>query len=300
MSFLNITNAKKRDAIVAEYLATKKRIKNNDYNERTKDYSHQIAIKQSLDPVVQSTNASTDAITKQLIPIEKGIIEINKKMQNNKKIKEEEVAEEKPIVKQENESENESKSESESEEEEELVPNTWQRMNYTGNKAKIDTYFGIILHKNQYKMGNEIVKMDGKNDFTVDDVFYKGTPGLWSLIMYKKPLENTYTQNDMETYKKLVFQTNVIQSPNNVRSNSRIEQTYKWRILFSTFEKDGGRIEYLPSDIKSLQTKLSYLLATSQAGNKSATRNKIIAIADNLLQRNSISRKKYRQIMHYL
>ena len=29
-------------------------------------------------------------------------------------------------------------------------------------KAKIDTYFGIILHKNQYKMGNEIVKMDGK------------------------------------------------------------------------------------------------------------------------------------------
>ena len=87
MSFLNITNAKKRDAIVAEYLATKKRIKNNDYNERTKDYSHQIAIKQSLDPVVQSTNASTDAITKQLIPIEKGIIEINKKMQNNKKIK---------------------------------------------------------------------------------------------------------------------------------------------------------------------------------------------------------------------
>ena len=81
-------------------------------------------------------------------------------------------------------------------------------------------------------------------------------------------------------------------------------ERFKWQFWFSprspTFKKHGGRIEYLPSDIKSLQTKLSYLLATSQAGNKSATRNKIIAIADNLLQRNSISRKKYRQIMHYL
>ena len=182
MSFLNITDARKRNEIVAEYLAVKKKIKNNDYNERIGNFSEQRTIEKSLDPVVQSTNASTEAITKQLLPIEKGIIEINKKMErNDKKIKEE--PEEKPIVKQ------ESGETSDSEHDDD--DNEWERMMYRFNFDKIDEYFGIVRYKNKYRMGNKVILMKG-DDIIVDDTVYKGTPGLWSLIMYKKPNEDTY------------------------------------------------------------------------------------------------------------
>ena len=291
MSFLNITDARKRNEIVAEYLAVKKKIKNNDYNERIGNFSEQRTIEKSLDPVVQSTNASTEAITKQLLPIEKGIIEINKKMErNDKKIKEE--PEEKPIVKQESEESSDSEHDDDDE-------NEWERVMDRFSNDKKDKYFGIVRHKNKYRMGNKTILMKG-GDIIVDDTAYKSTPGLWSLIMYKKPNKNTYTEEDMRVYEKLVHQTNVMSAPNNVGSNSKIQLTYKWRKLFPNFRKEGEGIEFLPSDIKSLQDKLSYLLATFQAGNKSATRNKIIAIADNLLHRNYLSREKYRQIMHQL
>ena len=44
------------------------------------------------------------------------------------------------------------------------------------------------------------------------------------------------------------------------------------------------RIEFVPSDITSLQIKLAYLLGKYQTSNTSATRNEIVAIADNLLK----------------
>ena len=73
MSFLNIKDPKKRDAIVAEYLATVKRIQNNNINERSKGLIQSEAIQQSLEPVVRSTDESTKAITNQLIPIKEQI-----------------------------------------------------------------------------------------------------------------------------------------------------------------------------------------------------------------------------------
>ena len=57
----------------------------------------------------------------------------------------------------------------------------------------------------------------------------------------------------------------------------------------SKVAKEGQGI-FLPSDIKSLRAKLSYLLAEFRASNTSATRNQIVAIADNLLKR-----KKYQK-----
>ena len=56
------------------------------------------------------------------------------------------------------------------------------------------------------------------------------------------------------------------------------------------------RIEFLPSDITSLQTKLSHLLGEFQASNTPATRNEIVAIADNLLNRKHISTVEYKRI----
>ena len=52
MSFLNITDPVKRAAIVADYLATIKRIKNRSLYERAKDFQHHELYEQSLEPIV--------------------------------------------------------------------------------------------------------------------------------------------------------------------------------------------------------------------------------------------------------
>ena len=125
--------------------------------------------------------------------------------------------------------------------------------------------------------------------------------------------------------------------PNNVEQGSRVRSTIKWREIFTLFdgldqeereaeeeEEEGeeessrhrgthatstpigrshgdGVVQFLPGDIKGLETKLNYLLGEYRAGNRSpCTRNEIVSILDELLRRKRISRKEYRDINTFL
>ena len=59
-------------------------------------------------------------------------------------------------------------------------------------------------------------------------------------------------------------------------------------------------IEFLPSDLTSLQTKLFHLLDEFQGSKTPATRNQIVAIADNLSKRKHITKAEYRKINNYI
>ena len=290
MSFLNITDPKKRDAIVKEYLATISRIKHRNLQERAHDFANHEMLEESLEPVIRSSAKSTEAITNELIPIKEGITALNAKLQSPT-----------TAVKTESESESETatKSEEEKEEEEkEEEPKMYQKLLQGQAETSMDEYFGIsVNNENEYMMGDKVIELSG-NDIIVDDVTYTGTPGLWTLILFKKPMD--YSEEDLEDYKKLVKQTNVITNPHNLRENSRPKLTYKWKHIFKEMEKGGHGIDFLPSDITSLQQKLSYLLAEYRAGNTSATRNEIVAIADNLLKRKHITKAEYRKINNYI
>ena len=297
MSFLNINDPRKRDAIVSEYLATIKRIKNRNLEERARDFAHHEAVEQSLEPVVRSTAASTQAITNELLPIKEGISALNSKLQASKQ-------ESEPTIPSEVKTEPKKEEEEVEEEgrEEQPEENIFEQLIESAPADKIDEYFGIVeTEDDRYKMGNKTVELHG-NDITIEGTHYKGTPGLWTLIMFKKPNEELYTTEDMATYEKMVRQTNLITSPNNLRPNSRINSTYKMREIFKKFTEvqQGHGIDFLPSDIKSLQTKLCYLLGEFRAGNTAATRNEIVAIADNLLKRKRISSAEYKIINHFI
>ena len=300
MSFLNINDPRKRDAIVSEYLATIKRIKNRNLEERARDFAHHEAVEQSLEPVVRSTAASTQAITNELLPIKEGISALNSKLQASKQESEPTIPSE---VKTEPKKEEEEVEEEEEEgREEQPEENVFEQLIESAPADKIDEYFGIVeTEDDRYKMGNKTVELHG-NDITIEGTHYKGTPGLWTLIMFKKPNEELYTTEDMATYEKMVRQTNLITSPNNLRPNSRINSTYKMREIFKKFTEvqQGHGIDFLPSDIKSLQTKLCYLLGEFRAGNTAATRNEIVAIADNLLKRKRISSAEYKIINDFI
>ena len=109
-----------------------------------------------------------------------------------------------------------------------------------------------------------------------------------------------YTPADMKEYKELVEQTNVMKHPQNQRPNSEPKKTWKWREIFKKVEKKGHGIVFLPSDIISLEQDIAYLLGEYRAGNTSAARNQIVAIADNVLKRKHISKLEYRKINDYI
>ena len=77
MSFLKITDPKKRDAIVREYLDTIKRIKLRNLQEKARDFANHEMFEETLEPVVRSNTTSTEAITNQLVPIKEGIKALN-------------------------------------------------------------------------------------------------------------------------------------------------------------------------------------------------------------------------------
>ena len=54
MSFYRITDPKKRDAMVADYVATVRRLKQRDMNERLGDLAHQREVDETINPIIQS------------------------------------------------------------------------------------------------------------------------------------------------------------------------------------------------------------------------------------------------------
>ena len=150
------------------------------------------------------------------------------------------------------------------------------------NRKKLDKLFGIQQTDEGYMMGDKEVVIDESSNIHVDGVEYKGTPGLWMLIMLSSPKD--YTDEYLANYKHLVKQTNVMSRPRGVKQGiSRPTTTYKWRYILQE-NHDGEGIQFLPDDIKVLTTKLNSLLAEFAAGNTSSTRNEIVYILDELLR----------------
>mgnify|MGYP001307937683 CR=1 FL=1 len=193
MSFLDIEDPKKRDVIVSDYLATVKRLRQKNLNEKAEDLVRQDDIERALEPVVRSTGKSTETITKELIPIKEEIKALNLQLKNQENHRDEQ---------------KEKAEEEEEEEEEELLPNIVQVYYEKLPKEKLDKYFGVIMEGgNRYKMGDKYVRVK-ESDLIIDRKKYIGTPGLWSLIMRKRP--SGYTADDLATYRDVILQTNAM------------------------------------------------------------------------------------------
>ena len=85
----------------------------------------------------------------------------------------------------------------------------------------------------RYMMGDKEVAVDNQFNIHVDGVEYKGTPGLWALVMLAKPKYVDYTADDFSRYGDLVKQTNVIHHPQNVTARSRPTSTWKWKHILT-------------------------------------------------------------------
>ena len=73
MSFLKITDPSKRDAMIKDYLATKKNIRSNLLSERAGKIETQSELTKFFKPITETQKATAKEITEQLKPIKEGI-----------------------------------------------------------------------------------------------------------------------------------------------------------------------------------------------------------------------------------
>ena len=75
------------------------------------------------------------------------------------------------------------------------------------SKGGIDKSFGLNVKKNRFHIGDKPIIIKGDN-IKIEDDEYRGTPGLWELIMSEQP--QNFTEEDFLNYGNLLIQTNTI------------------------------------------------------------------------------------------
>ena len=275
MSFYRITDPKKRDEIVMGYLATMKRLKERDIEQRIGNILHQRNIVEAAAPIIESNEKTSNVLTNELKPIKTEIENLNENL-NSRKLS---IARKRKIP------------------EEDLRLKDYLE----GDHSRQDMYFGIQkVQEGGYVLGNKKIEItDNIIIIPEEGTKYPLTQGLLSLIMDISP--TNYTEEDYNQYTKLVLQTDLINNPTGLQSNSKPNMTKKYRDYLVKIteanvphivEKSGQGIQFLPSSIKELKEMFNLLLAEFIAGN-TATRTELVAVLDQLLKRHQITEEEY-------
>lgn len=148
------------------------------------------------------------------------------------------------------------------------------------NENKFGLYWN--KHKKSYMIGDKITVID-KDDLIVDRRKYDGTSGLWRLLTYdNKPDDNLYTQDDLNNYSKILWDTNSIYKNNDPQTKKpKSSRGDKYMNLIkhiwdSKLNMEGSgirkytenKVEYrFIDDLNKLDGIINYIYAQEKAGN---------------------------------
>ena len=302
MSFLKISDPLKRDSIVKEYLELKKKIRNNFLSERIGEQQLQTDLSKFYKPITETQKATAREITEGLKPIREGIEKLPEAIQPLGKATEEEEEKE----------EEEEEEEKEEEEDDEAIG---EIARHFLTKPDTDKIFGVRKEKGHHYIGNKHVIIDN-NDIIIskNGEKFKGTPGLWELIMSKTP--KNYTGDDRDDYEDLMIMTDALYANyDSNKNNARSSGSFKWRRLLSPIWKsrksgvymfpkkkegyEGEGVVVIPSDPNALLERLDLLLASKEAGH-TGVRNELVSICDELKRQGVLDTKAYKKLNHLI
>ena len=303
MSFLKISDPAKRDAMVKEYLELKENIRDNLLSERTGELELQTDLSKFYRPITETQKATAREITEGLKPIREGIEKLPQAITF-------------PTAQPLGEASGQEKEEEEEEKEElEASPKTLGETayNYLHRKDPYprNTTFGIYLGKDgHYHMGKQVDK-DGKvkenkkiltiayNNIVVEGEKFRGTDGLWELIMEDNP--KNYTKEDKDENRDLLIKTNAMHHDFDPKSSyPRSSRSYKWLNIISPIWAsrkgyEGEGVVVIPSDPNALLERLDLLLASQDAGH-TGVGNELVSICDELKRQGVLNMKTYKKI----
>ena len=274
MSFLKIKDHNKRDETVKEFLALKNKIKDNFRKERIGEIETQRDLAKLLKPVTETQIATTKELQEGLKPIKEGIESIPKGIAfpayPSIELPKEGVLE--------------------------LGPNATSALKRFLTKEGVDKTYGIYDKDGKFYIGNKEVEIKGDN-IIIDNRAYQGSPGLWELIVARDPNRDLYNPIDHENYKRILIQTDAMQSeknPNRPKSN----KGNKWKKVIKNIwngVKKGRGVTVIPSDPNALLERLDLLLA-SQAAGHTGVGNELTSICDELKRQGVINTNAYKKI----
>jgi len=292
MSFLKIKDPKKRDLIVEEFLKTKKDIQDSFITEILGDIGAQRELSKFFKPVTDTQKDIKESLVKEIKPITEGIGQLPAAI----------TLPQLPTIAE--------ALEEEDEDEEEGVMRVGkiahQYLSDYAAKQNVDKTFGIYKNPRdkQYYIGNTPIDIR-ENNLVVGDKEYEGTPGLWELIISKKPDISIYSHNDLDNYAQIMVETNALKQNNNpTEVTPKSSRGWKWKNILRNIWREKSKYEgqgfpstiVIPSDPNALAERLELLLASKAAGN-TGVRNELVSICDELLRQKIMNKKQYKNLM---
>ena len=314
MSFIKVKDPRKREELIRDFIETRKRIKDNFVARKVGEAEYQTGLTKLFKPVTETQKATTkeiteaqkataEKITKELLPIRESI----------EKLPEAITFPAYPAI------------EMTKEEITHLGPIATNALIGLASKKGVDRIFGLKVVNKNLKIGDKKIKIKNDN-IIIHGVEYKGTPGLWELIMSDNP--QNFTEGDFDNYGELLINTNAIpqeKNPNKPRSSSSPKWTkivspiwkeLKKRKRLKTIEEEeyeedededndpqpstskgakGKGLKFLSSDPNALIDRFDLLFSSQKAGH-SGVRNEIVSILDELKRQGVIKTNEYKKL----
>ena len=280
MSFLKIKDQNKRDETVKEFLDLKNRIKDNFRKERIGEIETQSDLSKFFKPITETQKATAKEITEELKPIKEGIENLPQAIAfpayPSIDIPKEDILQ--------------------------LGPTAVNALKRFLTKEGADKTFGIYDKDGKFYIGNKEVGIKD-NNIIVDNEEYRGTAGLWELVVSKDPNKDIYNPIDHENYRKLLIQTNAMQSvnnPNKPKSNKGTKWKNVVRSIWNEHKKPKGRgVVVIPEDPNALLERLDLLLASQEAGH-TGVGNELVSICDEIKRQGVIDADTYKKLNSYI
>ena len=301
MSFIKVTDPRKREELIKDFIETRKRIKDNFIAHKVGEAEYQTGLTKLFKPVTETQKetakeitdaqkAATEKITQGLLPIKEGLEKIPDITFPTY-----------PAV------------EMTKEEIEKLGPIATDALIKLASKKGIDKSFGLTVKNKKLHIGDKPITIKD-NNIIINGEEYTGTPGLWELIISQEPQEGKYTEDDYLNYINLLVQTNTIYQGNNPNQNrAKSSGGDKWNKLISPVwehireskkplkrkrrqqDPTGRGLKILPSDPNALIDRFDLLFSSKKAGH-TGVKNEIVSILDELKRQGVININEYKKL----
>ena len=326
MSFIKVTDPRKREELIKDFIETRKRIKDNFIAHKVGEADYQTGLTKLFKPVTETQKATTKEITdaqkataekftSELLPIKESIGELATK-------------EDIEILPMKLFNQIYPSLDFKSSEIMELGALAVSSLIEAFTKEGVDKTFGLYAKNKKFHIGDKPVTIKN-NDIIIEGKKYDGSPGLWELITSNKPQK--FTEEDYINYINLLVQTNTIyqgNDPNNTKPKS--SGGSKWNNLISPIweqikpkkekkkrkkrqqdpdeddpqpgpsgtdpqtETPGGGL-ILPSDPNALINRFDLLFSSKKAGH-TGVKNEIVSILDELKRQGVINVNEYKKL----
>ena len=311
MSFIKVTDPRKREELIKNFIQTRKRIKDNFIAHKIGESEYQTGLTKLFKPITETQKATAkeiteaqkataEKITSELIPIKEGVKELPLKLFNQVFPSIE--FNEKDITNLGS-----------------IAVNNLKRY-FKPNEGDLST--GIRDKDGSFYIGSEPVRIRD-NNITIDNTEYSGTSGLWKLITSKNiPDKSECTPEDLVTYSYIMSKTNTARNKYNPRGQYRGGNNRKMNEIIKPFVKElendntdnkinfttkvlehfgheveieGEGLKILPSDPNALINRFDLLFSSKKAGH-TGVRNEIVSILDELKRQGVIKTNEYKKL----